>query len=106
MKLWFKRRYRLEENLSLDEINEIMQRDENAILIDVRSPQEYMEWHLPGALNIPTYEIFEKAKRIIKDPKTTIICYCSVGARSKKAIKMFRKLGYSNLYHLDGGIDA
>lgn len=101
---WFKRFYRSKENLSKNEIDEMMENNDNIVLLDVRSPQEFNEWHMPKAINIPTYEIFEKIQKIIKDKNTIIICYCTFGIRSKKAIKMLKKLGYTNLYHLDGGI--
>ena len=101
---WLKNKYRSKENLSLEEIEKIMQDNENVILLDVRSPQEYDEGHMQNAINIPTYEIYKKAQNIIEDKNTIIICYCTLGVRSKKAIKMLKKLGYKNLYHLDGGM--
>ena len=101
---YFKKIYRLKENLNVTEMKEIIDNNNNVIIVDVRSPQEFSEHHIKNAINIPTYEIYEKAKKIIPDKETIIICYCSVGIRSKKAIKMLRKLGYINLYHLEEGI--
>ena len=44
---------RQSQNLSLNEIKEIIRNDENVILIDVRSRQEFLEGHLNGSINIP-----------------------------------------------------
>ena len=99
-----KKKYRSKENISKEELNAIMSNNQNLVLLDVRSPQEYDEEHLPNAINIPTYEIYQKAQKIIKDKEATIICYCTIGVRSKKAIKMLRKMGYKNLYNLENGM--
>lgn len=101
----FKNLYRSKENLTKDEMYEMLQNNETIILLDVRSPQEYDEGHLPNSINIPTYEIYSRVQKVIGDKDTIIICYCTVGVRSKKAIKMLKKLGYKNIYHLDRGIE-
>ena len=101
---WLRNKYRSKENLTKDEVYEMIRNNDNVILLDVRSPQEYEEGHMQNAINIPTYEIYEKAEKIIRDKDSIIICYCTVGVRSKKTIKMLKKLGYNNLYNLDGGI--
>ena len=78
MKNFFKRLYRSKINLSKDEMNEILQKNENAVLLDVRSPQEYAENHIEGAINIQSYELYYKAPRIITDKETIVIAYCSL----------------------------
>lgn len=77
--------------------------DNGAILLDVRSPQEYKEGHLKNAILLPEYEIIEKAKEILPDKNKTIIVYCSSGYRSKRAKKELKKLGYTNIYNLYNG---
>ena len=80
-------------NKMLDiEIGELKALDKNgAILLDVRSPQEYEEGHLGGA--------------ILKNKKEVIIVYCSSGIRSKKAQKELMELGYEYVYNLKGGLE-
>ena len=75
-----------------------------AILIDVRSPQEYEEGHLEGALLIPEYELVSRCRQKLKNKEATYIVYCSSGTRSKKAQKELEKLGYTNVYNLYNGI--
>ena len=97
---------RQNQNLSLNEIKEIMKNNENAILVDVRSRQEYLEGHLNGSVNIPLYELEQCCERTLKDKEAIIIVYCQYGARSKKAIMLLKRHGYRNLYHLKDGLDA
>ena len=76
-----------------------------AILLDVRSPQEYKEGHLQGAISLPEYEIKNNVENKISNRNQEIILYCRSGGRSKKAYNIMRKLGYTNLYTLKGGLD-
>lgn len=76
---------------------------ERAMIIDVRSPMEYKEEHINGAINIPLYDLRSKAKELLKDTRQPIIVYCSTGARSKKAKNELLKQGYINIYNLYEG---
>ena len=75
------------------------------LLIDVRSPQEYKESHLEGAINLPLYDIEEKAREQIKKKDTPMIIYCQSGSRSRRAMQILRQEGYENLYEIKGGLD-
>lgn len=97
---------RKSQNLYLNEIMEIIKNNENVILIDVRSKQEFLEGHLNGAVNIPLYELEQCCEYKLKDKNAIIISYCQCGIRSKKAIVLLKKHGYKNLYHLKDGLDA
>lgn len=105
MKNWIKKLYRSKENITKEEMEEMINNDSNIIILDVRSHQEYEEGHLNGAINIPTYELYTQATRVLQDKDAIIIAYCTVGVRSKNAINILRKMGYRNLYHLEGGIE-
>lgn len=84
---------------------ENLMKENNAILIDVRSNQEYEEGHINGAINISSFNIEKEIKNVIKNKNDLIILYCSSGSRSKKAKKELEKLGYENVYNLKNGID-
>lgn len=105
MKNFIRKLYRSKNNITKDEMKFMLNNYSNVVLLDVRSPQEFAEGHLNNAINIPTYEIYAKAPKIIKDKETIIIAYCTVGIRSENAIRILKKLGYKNLYHLEGGIE-
>ena len=79
--------------------------EQGAILVDVRSPQEFEEGHLENAISLPEYEIKEIANEVLLDKLETIIVYCTSGHRSLKAQKMLQKLGYQNVYNLHNGLE-
>lgn len=92
--------------LDIEEIDKILKNNIDAILLDVRSMQEYSDGHLYDAINIPEYEISRKIKEIIPDKTSEIIIYCQVGIRSEKAYRILKKMGYKNLYVLKDGLDS
>jgi len=77
-----------------------------AILIDVRSPKEYSEEHLNGAISIPEYEINAKILQLIPNKQKEIVVYCKMGNRGKKALQTLKKLGYRNVYNIYNGFDG
>ncbi|MBS5681154.1 MAG: rhodanese-like domain-containing protein [Clostridium sp.] len=79
-----------------EEATEIYERT-NALLIDVRTPEEYRENHIEGAVNIPVYEI-DNLKNEIIDPNKVILVYCKTGKRSKIVKQILIQNGYKNVY--------
>lgn len=90
-------------DIDIEELKKMIEKD--AILLDVRSPQEYKEGHLEGSYLIPEYELKAKAQEILFDKERPIVVYCSSGNRSKKAQKLLEKMGYKNVYNLHGGLE-
>lgn len=83
-------------DLTNEEAMEICKRT-NALLIDVRTPEEYREKHIEGAVNIPVYEI-DNIKNEIIDPNKVILVYCKTGKRSKIVKQILTQNGYKNVY--------
>lgn len=79
-----------------EEATEIYERT-NALLIDVRTPEEYRENHIEGAVNIPVYEI-DNIKNEIIDPNKVILVYCKTGKRSKIVKQILIQNGYKNVH--------
>lgn len=67
------------------------------MLIDVRTPEEYRENHIEGAVNIPVYEI-DNIKNEIIDPNKVILVYCKTGKRSKIVKQILIQNGYKNVH--------
>ena len=108
LKNWLKKRkyrYKGTEEFDIDIVEMEKKISQGAILIDVRSPQEYNEGHINGAILIPSYEIKKRINNIITDKNQPIIVYCSTGARSKKTQKELNKNGYTNVYNLRGELE-
>ena len=94
------------DDITIQELNYMIKKLDNAILMDVRSTQEYAEGHLPYSINLPLYEIENRVKNIISDLSSIVIVYCQSGKRSKQGIKILKKKGYTNLYNLENGLDG
>ena len=73
---------------------------QGAIVIDVRSPQEFAEGHIPGAICIPEYNIQREIRNKVPNINSLIIVYCDSGVRRKNAQKRLQKIGYKQVYNL------
>lgn len=79
---------------------------EDAQVVDVREADEYASGHLPDARNIPVGKLAERANEIEKHKEKPLILCCASGMRSAKACNELKKLGFTNVRSLAGGIDA
>lgn len=79
---------------------------EDALVIDVREPDEYAAGHLPESRNVPVARLAERAGDFEKFKDSPIIVVCASGARSAGSCKQLEKLGFSKVHNLDGGINA
>ena len=75
------------------------------IVLDVRTPAEYAERHIPGAINVPNETIGNTAPEQLPDRKQLILVYCRSGKRSKQAADKLAALGYTNIVEF-GGINS
>lgn len=80
-------------------------KEDGVILLDVRTPEEYQEKHIPGSILVPDYELKDKITAQVPDTKTKIVVYCRSGRRSAASAKVLAELGYENVYDLGGIID-
>ena len=77
---------------------------ENAVLLDVRTPQEYREGHIPGSKNVPL-QTLDKVRSVVENKDAELFVYCYSGARSRQATAMLQHKGYTNVQNI-GGIAA
>lgn len=89
------------KEITVQELKEMQDNQEDFQLIDVREDYEYDEDNLGGEL-IPLGEVSDHADKIAKDKK--VVVHCRSGKRSANAIQLLEKQGYVNLYNLKGGI--
>lgn len=71
-----------------------------ALVIDVRSPEEFRSGHVPGAINIPLGELRESLPRQVKDQQQVLLVHCLSGGRSAIAKLQLKSLGYANVFNL------
>jgi rhodanese-related sulfurtransferase len=84
--------------LSLDKLQQ-----GNTHIIDVRETHEWQAGHLPAAKHLSKGVIESKIEQVIPDTGAEIILYCGGGSRSALAADNLQKMGYHNIYSLQGG---
>lgn len=75
-----------------------------AILLDVRTPQEYEYRHIPGSTILPLQEL-NRAGEVIPNKDTPLFVYCHSGGRSAQAVKQLKAMGYTAAKNLGGITD-
>ena len=77
----------------------------DAVILDVRTQEEYDEGHIENAILLPDYEIGMKAEGLLTDKNQTILVYCRTGVRSERASKALLSMGYTKVYDFGGIVD-
>lgn len=75
-----------------------------AVLVDVRTVQEYREGHIPESRNVPLQQL-DRIASVAEDKNTQLFVYCYSGSRSRQAASILRQMGYANVKNI-GGIAA
>ena len=90
--------------VSANDFNQMISNDKSAIIIDVRTPEEFNKGHLRNSLNVNWFdENFDENLKIF-NKDLPVLVYCLSGGRSSKANEKIQSLGFKNVYELDGGI--
>lgn len=92
-------------DLSQEEWAEQLKKDDNALILDVRTPEEVEEGYIPGAVNIDIYlgqEFLDELEKL--DKSKNFYVYCRSGNRSGQACAILNSIGVQNAYNLIGGI--
>ncbi|WP_066076265.1 rhodanese-like domain-containing protein [Bergeriella denitrificans] len=72
------------------------------IWIDVRSPEEFAEGHIQGAVNIPVDQIAERIRSVSPDKNAPVNLYCRSGRRAEAALQILQKAGYTRVTNHGG----
>ena len=101
------RRENAEEQISLrlglDAFKEKLSNTKNPMILDVRTPEEFAEGALEGAINANfKSDVFDKQMGTLNKSQPTFI-YCQAGGRSAKALRKMRKMGFVEVYELETG---
>ena len=87
--------------ISINEAIEMMETEDNYIILDVRTKEEYAERRIEGSVNLPLQEI-EKISSLIPDKNTPIFLHCRSGKRSSRAAKILVSMGYTRAVNIGG----
>ena len=93
------------KQISQDEAMQMMKDESGYLIVDVRTPEEFAEGHIPGAINVPNEEIGTEMPDALPDKDQLLLVYCRRGNRSKEASQKLADMGYTNVYEF-GGIET
>ena len=91
--------------VTTEEAVNIMQTEENYVILDVRTAQEFASGHIPGAALLPNETIGTEDIPLLPDKDQLILVHCRSGNRSKQAAEKLAQLGYTNIVEF-GGINS
>jgi rhodanese-related sulfurtransferase len=82
----------------------MIQSSPNLVVLDVRTADEYAQGHLKGAINIPLSDLPVQIGEF--DRNRPILVYCRTGVRSAQASTILVNSGFTQVYDMEGGLDA
>ena len=91
--------------ITMQEAVEMMEKEKDYIILDVRTEQEFAAGHIPGAIVIPNETIGTEEISQLPDKDQLIMVYCRSGNRSKQASDKLVRLGFTNIVEFGGIID-
>jgi rhodanese-related sulfurtransferase len=90
--------------LTVDQVKDKLDRREKFHLVDVREESEWGKDHLPQAIHLGKGVIERDIEQRLPDTGAEIVLYCGGGFRSALAADNLQKMGYTNVWSMDGGI--
>ena len=91
------------KEISLEEARERLQKNPQAILVDVREDLEWAKGHATEALHLGKGILERDIEQAVPDPATELIMYCGGGFRSVLTAEVAQRMGYTNVTSLKGG---
>jgi len=82
--------------------NRMEQEGDKIIVLDVRTLSEYRQFRIKGAKLLPVNEIDSRASTELPDKDKPILVYCQSGARADSAVKLLKRMGYSDVVSFGG----
>jgi rhodanese-related sulfurtransferase len=92
--------------IDVHDVNQLMQRGEDFLFLDVRQPDEFETASLPGTILIPLGELASRLSELDEYRDSRIVVHCHHGGRSMRAVMGLRQHGFKGAQNMAGGIDA
>jgi rhodanese-related sulfurtransferase len=99
------RRFSSVKDVTSAEATQLLNR-RNAVLLDVREPNEFVGGRLPNALHIPLSQLAGRTSELAKLVSRPVVAYCDTGRKSASAAGALAKAGFQEIYSLHGGLAA
>ncbi len=93
------------ETISADALLAQQAQNKTLVILDVRTTDEFLQGHVPGAINISHDELEKKINTLMPYQSQPIVVYCRSGRRAKLAIDILEKAGFEKIYHLAGDMN-
>ena len=95
------------------DLEERIQENPSLLILDIREPYEFSAMHIKNSINVPRgvletaceYEYEETVAKLVEARDKEVVVACRSGNRSIFACEVMQKMGYKNVYELDGGIN-
>ena len=92
------------KNISGEEAFNLLKNNKDAIVLDVRTKDEYIHGHIPNAVNIEVRSLMTNLDSLSKFKNNPIIVHCASGSRSIIAVNILSSNGFSNIHHIFKGL--
>lgn len=79
---------------------------QNTLVLDIRDEKEFAVGHLPRARHIPVAELEKRVAEIQKFKEKPVLVTCRTGNRAAAGVRVLRKLGFTQVFQLKGGLQA
>ena len=86
----------------INRAEELLAAAPGAVLVDVRTPEEYRAGHIKGSVLVPLDLLEDRIGQVAPERDTPLYLYCRSGARSGRAVNVLRGMGYTQLINLGG----
>ena len=94
------------KRVNIEQYKKLRETHPDVMLIDVREAEEWAQGHAAGAIHISKGLIERDIEAKVADKEALVVLYCHSGARSALAAENLMRMGYTNVYSLDGGFAA
>ncbi len=92
------------QETTVDDVKQKLDEGDKVTLVDVREESEFAKDHLPGAIHLGKGIIERDIEARVPDLNAPLVLYCGGGFRSALAADNLKKMGYTNVFSMDGGI--
>ena len=92
--------------MTKQELIEQIKLDKAPVILDVRTPEEYSQGHIPGAINIEYRELPSRISEVNSLSNQKIVVYCERGVRANIAEETLKKAGFTEFLHLEGDMSG
>ena len=94
------------KTIDVNTLHQLKEKNKTLCIIDVREQSEWDEMHIPGVTHCPKGQLCDVISHITHNKNQSIYLHCRGGTRSKDAALQLQKMGYTDVYSVDGGIMA